>query len=85
MLDAKARESMTRSEVVSYYLRTCALRVDPRYGYLTSLAEEIGVHVTTLSAWIEKGYVPHFQVKKLIKRFGRKVVSLDDLCPESFR
>jgi hypothetical protein len=85
MLDATARASMTRSEIVSYYLRLIALRVNPRTGHLTALAEELGVHPTTISAWIDKGYVPEFQVKKLVKRFGKKTVSLDELCPPEFR
>jgi hypothetical protein len=85
MLDAKTRDSMSRKDLVSHHLRVLALQVDPRTGLLNRLAEELDVHPVTLSAWIAQGYVPWFQCKKLQKRFGRKLVPLDDLCPEEFR
>lgn len=85
MIDATTRETMTRTQLVSYHLRLLALNLDPETGHLTKLAEEIEVHPTTLSSWIAQGYVPYFQFKKLRKRFGKKMVPLDDLCPEEFR
>lgn len=85
MLDEKTRVSMTRKELVSHHLRVLALRVDPVNGYLTSLAEELDVHTTTLSAWISQGYVPLFQCRKMQKKFGRRFVDLDDLCPAQYR
>jgi hypothetical protein len=66
-------------------LRLLALHADPRNGHLTVLAEEINVHPTTISVWIDKGFVPEFQCRKLVKRFGKKRVPLDDLCPEENR
>jgi hypothetical protein len=85
MLDAKARDALSRTDLVSYCLRLLALNVDPGNGHLTKLAEAIDVHPTTVSAWIGQGYVPMFQCKKLQKRFGQKAVPLDDLCPHEFR
>lgn len=85
MLDTKIREGLSRNDLVSHHLRVLALIVDPPRGHLTNLADAIGVHVTTLSAWIAQGYVPWFQCKKLVKRFGKKTVVLDDLCPDEYR
>jgi hypothetical protein len=85
MLDASTRVSMTRQELVSHHLRSLALRVDPVYGQLKMLAADIDVHTTTLSAWIAQGYVPEFQVRKMLRRYGKKYVILDDLCPVEYR
>lgn len=85
MLDAKTRESLSRSDLVSHHLRVLALLADPRNGLLKNLADKIPVHPTTLSTWIEQGYVPLFQCRKLQKLFGKKKVPLDELCPEEFR
>ena len=76
---------MTRKEKVSFHLRTLALRIDPRNGHLQSLADEIGVHSTRMTAWINQGYVPMFQVRKLQKRFGEDHVPVDELCPPEYR
>lgn len=85
MLDAKTRETLSRNDLVSHHLRVLALIVDPRKGQLNRLAEAIEVHPTTLSTWIEQGYVPLFQCKKMERRFGKKKVLVDELCPEEFR
>ena len=85
MLDTATRDSMSRNDLVSHHLRVLALIVDPRKGQLNRLAAEMDVHPTTVSAWISQGFVPWFQCKKLQKRFGKKKVALDDLCPEEFR
>jgi hypothetical protein len=85
MLDAKTRDSMSRNDLVSHHLRRLALIADPTKGRLTWLAEELDVHTVTVSTWIAQGYVPMFQCKKLQKRFGKKAVPLDDLCPEEYR
>ena len=85
MLDAKTRETMTRNELISHHMRRLALIADPVNGHLSKLADHIEVHATTISAWIAQGYVPWFQCKKIQKRFGRKLVPLDELCPEEFR
>lgn len=85
MIDAKTRDKVARSEVVSLHLRRLAKRADPENGYLLSLAEFIDVHQTTISAWVAQGYVPLFQVRKMQKKFGRKHVPLNELCPEEFR
>lgn len=80
----KPRDEMTRTELVSYILRSCALLVDPRLGLLRSLAETLEVHEVTVSAWIAQGYVPQHQALKLNKRFGEHA-PVDDLCPAEFR
>lgn len=85
MLDQQTRVSMTRKELVSYHLRTLALLLDPRNGHLSKLAAEISVHSTRVTAWINQGYVPLFQVRKLEKRFGKKNVPSDELCPPEYR
>lgn len=85
MLDTKARGALSRNDLISHHLRVMALVVDPRKGELVKLADEIPVHPATLSAWIAQGYVPYFQCKKLLKRFGKKLVVMDELCPEEFR
>lgn len=81
----RTREQMTREERVSFVLRQCALLVDPRNGYLKSLADVLEIHEVTLSVWIKQGYVPFHQAKKLQKRFGKKRAPVDELCPTSFR
>lgn len=83
-LSRTARATMSRSEIVAYHLRRMAKRIDPITAHYVKLAEEIGVHQTTMSDWIAQGYVPHFQCKKLHRRFG-KLAPLDDLCPVSHR
>ena len=85
MLDTKARGTLSREDLISHHLRVMALVVDPPRGQLINLADDIGVHAATLSAWIAQGYIPYFQCKKLLKRFGKKLVLLDELCPEEFR
>lgn len=85
MLDQQARVSLTRKELVSYHLRTLALRVDPLNGHLVRLADELDVHPTRLTAWVTQGYVPMFQVRKMQKRFGKKHVLADELCPPEYR
>jgi hypothetical protein len=76
VLDQKTLESLTPSERVSHALRQLALIVDPAEGKLSALAEEVGVHPATLSAWIAGGYIPEFQEAKLKKRFGGTVRKL---------
>lgn len=75
---------LTRTEIVSRILRSLAIEVDPRRGELTKLAAHIDVHPVTLSGWISQGYVPKHQVEVLQKKFG-SLVSMDELCPASFR
>lgn len=76
---------MTRKELVSVNLRMLALRVDPLTGHLSKLAAKIDVHPTRMNAWINQGYVPMFQVRKLQKQLGKKHVLVDELCPPEYR
>lgn len=66
----------TRQEAVSVCLRSCALVVDPRRGLLKSLADEMDLHETTLSVWIREGRIPPKSAKRLLRRFGKKLVDL---------
>ena len=82
----KPLHKLSRSEVVSFVLRSIALKLDPKLGRLTVLANEIPVHEVTLSGWIKQGYVPQPQVEVLQKKFGDiEHVTLDVLCPTQFR
>lgn len=85
MLDTKTRSALSRRDLVSHWLRWLALVVDPPGGQLILLAEEIGVHPATLSMWIAQGYIPEFQCRKLLRRFGKSRVSIDELCPPEYR
>lgn len=85
MQPIKPREEMTRQELVSFILRHCALRSDPRHGRLRVLAAQLGTHEVTISVWIKKGYVPYEQAKKLQSKYGRACAPLADLCPEENR
>lgn len=69
-LDPERKRRMTPSEVVKHHLLTMALVVDPGNGRLEHLAEAIELHPVTLSKWIAQGYIPDFQLRKLVNRFG---------------
>lgn len=87
MIDAKTRDSLSRNDLVSFHLRRLALIADPANGQLLKLADDIGVHPTTLSNWIAQGCVPWFQCLKIQRRFRRfvSITDLDELCPEDCR
>jgi len=70
-------EDCDRQTVVAFVLRQCALVVDPRYGKLSTLADEIDVHYTTLSLWIQEGRVPERAAKRLQRRFGKKLINTE--------
>ena len=74
------KQTMTRQEIVRAHLLRMARRVDRDHGHLQSLADAIEVHPTTISDWINQGYIPHVQCKRLHKRFG-KLAPVDELCP----
>lgn len=67
-------------EQVRYLLKRLALEVTPE-GTLEALADEIGVHRTTLSGWNTEGRVPLFKARHLNKRFGDELCPIEDLCP----
>lgn len=83
-LSSAAKSGMSRSDVVSWHLKRMARKVDPEHGYMSSLAEALELHPTTLSDWVAQGYVPMFQVRKLHRRF-KKLAPVDDLCPPQNR
>lgn len=68
--------TLTREEAVSLCLRQCALVIDPRNGFLKSLAEDLDLHETTLSVWITNGRIPRKAARRLRARFG-KLVDID--------
>lgn len=81
----KPKADMSRQELVSFILRSCALQIDPRFGHLKSLAADMESHEVTLSNWITQGYVPFHKARKLERKFGKKIASADELCPDEFR
>ncbi len=83
-LSPQQKAKLSRSEIVRWHLTRMARKVDPDNGHLSKLADALEMHPTTLSDWSAQGYIPHFQCRKLHKRFG-KLAPLDDLCPETYR
>jgi hypothetical protein len=83
-LSRQAKATLSRSDIVRWHLNKMARKADPQNGHMTKLAEILELHPTTLSDWAAQGYVPHFQCKKLHKRFG-KLAPIDDLCPAEYR
>jgi hypothetical protein len=81
----KPRDQWTREEVVGFHLNMLALHVDPKDGLLTTLAMAIEVDPVTLGRWKAQGYVPWHQVVRLQKRYGKKLVPENELCPAENR
>lgn len=83
MTHIQAPEGADRSTLVSLTLRQCALVVDPRYGRLSNLAEELDVHATTLSLWIREGRIPRKAARRLQRRFGKKLINLESVSADN--
>jgi len=81
----KPRDQWSREEIVGFHLHTLALHVDPRDGRLSLLADAIEVDAVTIGRWKTQGYVPMFQVRRLLNRFPPELVPEDDLCPAEYR
>lgn len=81
----KPREEWTRSEIVAFHLNILALHVDPLEGRQAALAEALEMSRFALGRWVSMGYVPWHQVKRLKKRYGKKLVPEDELCPAEYR
>ncbi len=81
----KPRSEWTRNEVVGFHLGVLALHVDPLNGQLNVLADALELNAMTLTRWKAQGYVPFHQVKRLQKRYGKKLVPEDELCPVEYR
>lgn len=81
----KPREQWTREEVIGFHLALLALHVDPKHGRLNALADAIEINPITLGRWKTQGYVPWHQVQRLQKRYGKKLVPEDELCPLDYR
>lgn len=62
-----------------------ALHVDPKDGLLSTLAEAIEVNPITVWRWKSQGFVPYHQVTRLQRRYGKKLVPEDELCPAQYR
>lgn len=77
-----APSDMDPSEFVSQTLRQCALILDPLTGRLTAIAEELGVHDTTVRLWIRNGRIPYEPADRLLKRFGKRWIDFDRLVGE---
>lgn len=70
---------LTREEAVSLVLHRCALQLDPRYGRLALLAEEFDLHPSTITYWMRNGRVPPKAARRLLRRFGKKLIDIDFL------
>lgn len=81
----KPRGQWSRTEIISFHLNVLALHVDPLHGRLTTLADALEINPITLSRWKTQGYVPWHRVKYLQKRYGRKLIPEDELCPVEYR
>lgn len=68
---------LSREELVSLCLRQCALVLDPRYGRLSVLADTFELHETTLGLWIRQGRIPAKPCKRLMRRFGKRLVNVE--------
>jgi hypothetical protein len=79
MQPPKAPLDLSRDAFVSFTLRQCALVLDPRYGRLKAVADEFDFHESTLNVWIRKGRIPRKPCRRLLKRFGRKLIDFDRL------
>lgn len=79
MRSVDAPPDLSPEDFVSFTLRQCALALDPRYGKLAALAEEFDIHESTLGVWIRNGRIPRKPCRRLLKRFGRKVIDFDRL------
>lgn len=83
MQPTKAPPDLSREDFVSFTLRQCALTIDPRYGRLSVLAESFDLHESTLNVWIRNGRVPRKPCRRLLKRFGRKLIDFDRLVGDN--
>ena len=69
-------KTLSREDIVALCLRQCALVIDPRNGYLKSLADQFEWHETTLSTWIKNGRIPFKAARRLQRVFGSKLVNI---------
>jgi len=75
----------TRQDTVAFHLNVLALHVDPQRALLSKLAEAIEVDSVTLSRWKNQGFIPWHQVRRLLKKYGKRLVPADELCPVEYR
>lgn len=70
---------LDRVEYVSFVMRQLALLLDPQYGRISVLADEFELHESTVGQWMRNGRVPHKAAKRLERRFGKKLVKIEQL------
>ncbi len=76
-------EGAGRSEIVAFHLRQCALELDPKYGKLVAVADELELQPTALHWWIKNGRIPKKACRKLLKRFGERLIDFDRLTGDA--
>lgn len=81
----KPREQWSREEIIGFHLGLLALHIDPLHGRLNVLADAIEIDPITVGRWKSQGYIPWHQVKRLQKRYGKKLIPEDALCPAEHR
>jgi hypothetical protein len=67
-------------EQVRYLLKRLALEFTET-GTLEELADDIGVHRTTMSAWMSAGRVPDHKARYLQRRYSNDFAPAHELCP----
>lgn len=67
-------------EQVRYLLKRLALETT-QSGMLEELADDIGVHRSTVWAWNTAGRVPEHKARWLNRMYGDELCPLNELCP----
>lgn len=83
MQPAKAPEDISDEDYVAFSLRQCALQLDPRYARFAVLADELELHESTLNTWIRNGRIPAKACRRLLSRFGKKLIDFNRLVGEN--
>jgi len=79
MTPVEAPPGISREDFISFTLRQCALSVDPRYGKLSSLAQSLDMHESTLHVWVRNGRIPKKAARILQRKFGKKLANAEIL------
>lgn len=66
-----------RRRIMKAVVQRLALEVDPIYGRLLVLADELGVRRETIFRWLQSGEVHYHRAAKLNKRFGNDLANIE--------
>ena len=75
-------QPIDRKERVKYLINRLALELFPPQGMLKDLADDIGVHPTTISLWLSAGSVPAPKARYMQRRYGVELAPAHELCRE---